>query len=74
METETSTKTGTATDANTVLADVLSLSEAAELLRWYKKLSPAQKCTVHPPAGSGGSTGLYNLTEEDLIKEWRRKR
>lgn len=59
--------------SNPVLADSLPLSEVAELLRWYKQLSPAQKCSVHPPAGSGGSHGIYNQTEEELIEKWRKR-
>lgn len=48
----------------------------AELIKfkeWYDKLSPASKCTVHPPAGSGGSYGLYNMSDEDLIDSYIRK-
>jgi len=71
---ETTNKQEAPPIANVLLADSLQLSEVAELLRWYKQLSPAQKCTVHPPAGSGGSHGIYNQTEEELIERWRRKR
>lgn len=55
---------------NAELADRLLPSDVAELLRWHKQLTPAQKCTVHPPAGSGGSHGIYNHTEEELIEKW----
>jgi len=41
--------------------------EFLKFLKWYNKLSPADKCTVHPPAGSGGCHGLYNLTDAGLI-------
>jgi hypothetical protein len=37
--------------------------------QWYDKLSPAQKCTVWPPDGEGG-TGLYNMPDEDLIDKF----
>ena len=42
-------------------------SEMVACLEWYSKLTPVQKCTVHPPAGSGGSTGLYQLSFKDLL-------
>lgn len=44
--------------------------EAVALLEWYDKLSPAEKCTVHPPAGSGGSTGIYNLSYKQLYQSY----
>jgi hypothetical protein len=47
--------------------------QAALLLKfkqWYDKLSPAEKCTVWPPAGSGSGTGLYNMEDEDLIEKF----
>jgi len=44
--------------------------ELIMFLKWYKKLSPSDKCTVHPPAGSGGCYGLYNLSNEDLIDKY----
>jgi hypothetical protein len=37
---------------------------------WFESLSPASKCTVHPPAGSGGCYGLYNMSDEDLINKY----
>lgn len=33
---------------------------------WKSKLSPVQLCTVWPPVGSGGGTGLYNKSDDDL--------
>ena len=56
-------------DAITAM-DLYFRENAAELLKWYEKLSPAEKCTVHPPAGSGGCHGLYNMTPEDLVAKW----
>ena len=41
--------------------------ELINFKNWYDKLSPASKCTV---AGSGGSIGLYNLSDEDLIHKY----
>lgn len=41
--------------------------------QWYDKLSPADKCTVWPPAGSGSGHGLYNQTDEGLIDNFIRK-
>jgi hypothetical protein len=37
---------------------------------WFENLSPANKCTVHPPAGSGGCYGLYTMSDDDLIDEY----
>jgi hypothetical protein len=37
---------------------------------WFENLSPASKCTVHPPAGSGGCYGLYTMSDDDLIDEY----
>ena len=45
-------------------------NELIKFKLWFEKLSPASKCTVHPPAGSGGSVGLYNLSDEDLIDKY----
>lgn len=42
--------------------------------QWYDKLSPADKCTVWPPAASGAGTGLYNMSDEDLIEKFLKKR
>jgi hypothetical protein len=44
--------------------------ELIKFLKWYKSLSPASKCTVHPPAGSGGSYGIYDLTDAALINNY----
>lgn len=41
--------------------------------QWYDKLSPANKCTVCPPPGSGSGTGLYNMSDEDLIEKFIKK-
>jgi len=37
---------------------------------WYDKLSPADKCTVWPPAGSGSGTGLYNMETKDIVDKF----
>lgn len=37
--------------------------------QWYDKLTPADKCTVHPSGGSG-MIGLYNMQDEDLIEKY----
>lgn len=39
---------------------------------WYDKLSPTDKCTVWPPAGSGGGTGLYNMSTRDIVDKFIR--
>ena len=38
--------------------------------KWKSKLSPVELCTVHPPAGSGSGTGLYEKSDEDLINDY----
>jgi hypothetical protein len=45
-----------------------------EFKEWYDKLSPADKCTVWPPAGSGSGTGLYNMSDEDIIEKFKRRK
>jgi len=47
--------------------------ELIKFLSWYKSLSPSEKCTVHPPAGSGGGYGIYNLTDAGLINIYLNK-
>ncbi len=44
-----------------------------DFIRWQQQLTPADKCTVHAPAGSGGSTGLYNLTDAAIIDKFINK-
>ena len=39
-----------------------------DLLKWYEGLTPAQKCTVHSPSGSG--TVLYNLNHKQLVEKF----
>ena len=41
-----------------------------DFVNWFSKLKPSDKCTVHPPAGSGGSTGLYNLTNAAIVDKF----
>jgi hypothetical protein len=48
------------------------IPELINFKKWYDNLSPANKCTVHPPAGSGGSYGLYNMSDDDLIDSYMR--
>jgi hypothetical protein len=38
--------------------------------KWKSKLSPVELCTVHPPAGSGSGTGLYEKSDKDLINDY----
>ena len=47
-------------------AESLAKERSDEFDVWKSKLSPSQKCTVHPPAGSGGSHGIYELTNDQL--------
>lgn len=41
-----------------------------DFMDWYNTLSPASKCTVWPPAGSGSSTGIYNMETKDLVDKF----
>ena len=43
---------------------------AIEFLNAFLKMSPRDKCTVHPPAGSGAGPGVYNKSMEDIFNEW----
>lgn len=52
-----------------VMRNVLP-QEMASLLAWYDKLSPAEKCTVWPPAGSGGGHGLYSMSNENIVYKY----
>lgn len=59
------------------LNEILDTSIKDKLLqfkKWYDKLSPRDKCTVWPPAGSGSGTGLYNMSDEDLIEKFLNKK
>lgn len=55
----------------------MNKDEQKELLlafiKWQQKLTSADKCTVHPPAGSGGSIGIYNLTDAAIIDKFLNK-
>lgn len=46
-------------------------SQAVAFAEWLAKLSPDKKCTVHPPAGSGGSIGMYTLTTQQLFTKFK---
>lgn len=41
--------------------------------QWYDNLSPSNKCTVWPPAGSGAGKGLYDKSDDDIIDDFMRK-
>jgi hypothetical protein len=43
---------------------------AVKFAEWLEGLTPAQRCTVHPPAGSGGSSGIYTLSISELYKRF----
>ena len=49
---------------------ILTVEMAANLLEWYDGLKPNQKCTVHPPAGSNASFGIYELAKIAFVKNW----
>lgn len=39
---------------------------------WYDTLSPAEKCTIWPPPGSGGAHGLYNMETKEIVAKFMR--
>jgi hypothetical protein len=43
---------------------------AIDFLEAFNKMSPRDKCTVHPPAGSGAGPGIYNRSMEDIFNDW----
>jgi hypothetical protein len=50
----------------------IAIKWLGEFRDWYDKLSPAEKCTVWPPAGSGSGTGLYNMQTVDIVDKFIR--
>lgn len=46
--------------------------QCEEFRDWYDALSPADKCTVWPPSGSGSGTGLYNMSTSDIVQKFIR--
>jgi hypothetical protein len=48
------------------------MQQAIAYSKWKDGLSPAQKCTVWPPAGSGSGTGLYDMSDDDLYDKFVR--
>lgn len=57
-----------------IAAEKVAKKYIAYFKEWYDKLSPAEKCTVWPPAGSGAGTGLYNMETEDLVDKFLSKK
>ncbi len=47
---------------------------ALQFMEDFNKMSPRDKCTVHPPAGSGSGHGIYNKTNVDIFNEWFKNR
>lgn len=45
-----------------------------EFKKWYDKLTPSDKCTVWAPPGSGYGRGLYDMSDEDLIEKFLKKK
>ncbi len=48
--------------------------ESIGFAEWRDKLSVTKRCTVHPPAGSGCGTGLYEKTTDQLYNEYKSKK
>lgn len=48
--------------------------EAIEFAEWCDKLPLVQRMTVHPPEGSGGAFGIYELTTKELFKKFQSTR
>ncbi len=39
---------------------------------YCERLAPSEKCTVHPPSGSGAGNGLYNKSDEQLFNDFKK--
>lgn len=46
--------------------------EAVGFAEWVEKLNPIKRFTVHPPAGSGASTGIYEKSYSDLYAIYKK--
>ena len=55
------------------VSGLLHIDKVADFIDYYNTLTPSQKCTVHPPAGSGAGYGIYNLPSKNIIEKWLRK-
>lgn len=51
-------------------AELYARSKCLELKGWYDKLTPADKCTLWPPVGSGSGHGLYNQSDQDIVEKF----
>ena len=52
--------------------DGWSDQDMIDIIEWFDNLSPARKCTVHPPVGSGAGYGIYNLPYCDFLEMFRK--
>lgn len=58
--------TGTRMDVIYLAMDQYAEEKAISFSNWKDKLTPTQRCTLWPPAGSGSATGLYEKSDDDL--------
>jgi len=55
------------------VSGLLHIDKVADFIDYYNTLTSSQKCTVHPPAGSGAGYGIYNLSNKEILEKWLRK-
>ena len=52
----------------------IEIDEAYDLAKnfaaWYFALPLTERCTVHPPSGSGATSGIYILSMDQLFKNF----
>jgi len=49
-------------------------SDMEDFGEWMYKLRATERCTVHPPAGSGAGYGIYLLTTSQLLDKYLNER
>lgn len=60
--------------AMTEYASLKEEEASVEFAEWMEKLTPTQRCTVHPPAGSGGGYGLYEIPTSELYQTFKNQK
>lgn len=58
-------------DAIEVYGKANAKDESSKFAHWLANLPIREMVTVHPPAGSGGSHGIYELTFEQLYEKYQ---
>ena len=58
-------------EAAELYADAKAKDESSKFAHWLANLPIREMVTVNPPAGSGGSHGIYELTFEQLYEKYQ---